>query len=50
MFTVNKITDVQLYPKADELINILNVKRGIISALVVPMIEDQQRSLMVKSQ
>uniref|UniRef100_A0A3B5M0X4 Vitellogenin domain-containing protein n=1 Tax=Xiphophorus couchianus TaxID=32473 RepID=A0A3B5M0X4_9TELE len=29
-----------VYPKADESINILNVKRGIISAFLVPIMED----------
>ncbi|XP_041928257.1 apolipoprotein B-100 [Alosa sapidissima] len=35
-FVVSKMTDVSLYPKEQEPKNILNVKRGIISALITP--------------
>ncbi|XP_070836043.1 apolipoprotein B-100 isoform X2 [Chaetodon trifascialis] len=45
-FTVEEVTSVQLYPESDEPVNILNIKRGIISALMVPVIEDEQNSLM----
>ncbi|XP_014878835.1 apolipoprotein B-100 [Poecilia latipinna] len=31
---------VEVYPEADESINILNVKRGIISAFLFPVVED----------
>lgn len=46
-FTVEEVTDVQLYPETDEPVNILNIKRGIVSALMVPVMEDEQSSLMV---
>lgn len=46
-FTVEGVTNVQLYPESDEPVNILNIKRGIISALVVPVMEDEQNSFMV---
>uniref|UniRef100_A0A672YEF9 Apolipoprotein Ba n=1 Tax=Sphaeramia orbicularis TaxID=375764 RepID=A0A672YEF9_9TELE len=32
-----KFTDMHLYPEEDEPVNILNIKRGIISALMVPL-------------
>lgn len=32
--------DVKLYPEEDEPINILNIKRGIVSALMVPDIDE----------
>ena len=38
---------VQLSPETDEPVNILNIKRGIISAVLVPVMEDSQNSLMV---
>lgn len=41
------VTTVQLYPETDEPVNIVNIKRGIVSALVVPVMEDEQNSLMV---
>ncbi|XP_054909551.1 apolipoprotein B-100 [Poeciliopsis prolifica] len=37
---------VELYPKADESINILNIKRGIISAFLVPVMEDGRTGLV----
>lgn len=46
-FTVEDATSVQLYPETDEPVNILNIKRGIISALLLPVMEDEQRSLVV---
>lgn len=48
-FTVDEVTNVQLYPEADEPVNILNIKRGIISALMVPLVEEAQSSLMVSN-
>ncbi|XP_040916458.1 apolipoprotein B-100 [Toxotes jaculatrix] len=45
-FTVEDITSVQLYPETDEPVNILNIKRGIVSALVVPVIEEEQNIVM----
>lgn len=34
--------NVQLYPEEEEPINILNIKRGIVSALLVPLSEEQE--------
>ncbi|XP_062253526.1 apolipoprotein B-100 isoform X1 [Platichthys flesus] len=45
-FTVDDVTTVQLYPKTDEQVNLLNIKRGIVSALMVPVVEEGQRSIM----
>ncbi|KAM3871405.1 apolipoprotein B-100 [Diretmus argenteus] len=45
-FTVKQVTNVQLYPEPDEPVNILNIKRGIVSALMVPVMEDEQNNLM----
>ncbi|XP_051252201.1 apolipoprotein B-100 [Dicentrarchus labrax] len=45
-FTVEEVTSVQLYPETDEPVNILNIKRGIISALMVPVMDKDQNSLM----
>ncbi|XP_032355767.1 apolipoprotein B-100 [Etheostoma spectabile] len=45
-FTVEGGTSVQLFPETDEPVNILNIKRGIVSALNVPVMEDEQSSLM----
>lgn len=39
--TVEGEADVKLYPEADEPVNILNIKRGIISSLMVPMVEEE---------
>ncbi|KAM3861059.1 apolipoprotein B-100-like [Diretmus argenteus] len=39
-------TDVKLFPEDDEPINILNVKRGIVSALVVPVLEEEKNEQM----
>uniref|UniRef100_A0A3P8S942 Vitellogenin domain-containing protein n=1 Tax=Amphiprion percula TaxID=161767 RepID=A0A3P8S942_AMPPE len=41
-FSVEEVTNVELYPENDEPVNILNIKRGIISALMVPILEDGQ--------
>ncbi|XP_035465790.2 apolipoprotein B-100 isoform X2 [Scophthalmus maximus] len=45
-FTVEDATSVQLYPETDEPVNILNIKRGIVSALVAPVMEEGQSSFM----
>ncbi|XP_073708955.1 apolipoprotein B-100 [Garra rufa] len=39
-FTVDGDNDIKLFPEEDELINILNIKRGIISALAVPVLDE----------
>ncbi|XP_077167786.1 apolipoprotein B-100 [Paroedura picta] len=45
-FTVQDGQKVQLYPEENEPVHILNLKRGIISALIVPMeTEDNVRTL-----
>lgn len=48
-FTVEDATSVQLYPETDEPVNILNIKRGIVSALVAPVMEEGQSSFMVSA-
>lgn len=48
-FTIEDTTNVQLYPEEEEPVNILNIKRGIISALMAPVIEEEQSSLMVSN-
>ena len=48
-FTVEQVTRVDLYPEAEEQENILNVKRGIVSALLVPVEEEQHNSHMVSA-
>ncbi|XP_056282270.1 apolipoprotein B-100 isoform X4 [Pseudoliparis swirei] len=45
-FTVEKVTSVHLYPETEEPVHILNIKRGIVSALMVPVMEDERISLM----
>ncbi|XP_029316837.1 apolipoprotein B-100 [Cottoperca gobio] len=45
-FTVEEVTIVQLYPEKDEPVNFLNIKRGIVSALMLPVLEEEQKSLM----
>ncbi|KAM7395254.1 hypothetical protein PAMA_006830 [Pampus argenteus] len=39
-------TDVKLFPEDDEPVNILNVKRGIVSALIVPAMEEEKNKYM----
>lgn len=39
--------DVKLYPEDGESTTILNVKRGIISALAVPLLEEDKNKNMV---
>lgn len=38
---------VKLYPEDDEPVNILNIKRGIVSALIVPVMEEERNKNMV---
>ena len=45
--TVEGQTVVQLYPEDDEPVNILNIKRGIVSALIVPVMEEERNKQMV---
>ncbi|KAG7226132.1 hypothetical protein INR49_014226, partial [Caranx melampygus] len=45
-FTVEDATSVQLYPETDEPVNILNIKRGIVSTLIVPDMKDEENGLM----
>ncbi|XP_041668257.1 apolipoprotein B-100 [Cheilinus undulatus] len=45
-FLVEDATGVELFPETDETVNILNIKRGIISALMVPLLEDSQNKVM----
>ncbi|KAI7799514.1 putative apolipoprotein B-100 [Triplophysa rosa] len=40
-FTVERDDDIKLFPEEEELVNILNIKRGIISALAVPVLEEK---------
>ncbi|TMS12086.1 Apolipoprotein B-100 [Larimichthys crocea] len=39
-------TEVKLYPEEDEPVNILNIKRGIVSALIVPVMEEERNKKM----
>ncbi|XP_041661447.1 apolipoprotein B-100-like [Cheilinus undulatus] len=43
---VEGVYDVKLYPEEGETTNILNVKRGIISALAVPLVEEEKNKIM----
>ncbi|XP_060918741.1 apolipoprotein B-100 [Labrus mixtus] len=45
-YIVDDVIGVELFPETDEPVNILNIKRGIISALVVPLLEESQNKLM----
>ncbi|KAK9957005.1 hypothetical protein ABG768_014703 [Culter alburnus] len=45
-FTVEGDDDIKLFPEEDERINILNIKRGIISALAVPVLEEDKNKDM----
>ncbi|XP_069573562.1 apolipoprotein B-100-like [Brachyistius frenatus] len=49
-FTMEEVTSVQLYPSTDEPVNILNIKRGIISALMVPVMEQNRLMSTVHGQ
>ncbi|XP_051941596.1 apolipoprotein B-100 isoform X2 [Hippocampus zosterae] len=44
-FSVQQISSVQLYPEPNEPVYIVNVKRGIISALIVPATDEEESSL-----
>lgn len=46
-FTVERDNDIKLFPEEEELVNILNIKRGIISALAVPLLEEEMNKVMV---
>lgn len=47
---VDGMYDVKLYPEDGETTTILNIKRGIISALVVPLLEgDRNRNMVHKT-
>lgn len=39
--------DVKLFPEDDEPVNILNIKRGIVSALLVPEMNEEETKEMV---
>ncbi|XP_019909282.2 apolipoprotein B-100 isoform X2 [Esox lucius] len=45
-FVVDGANNVKLYPEGDEPTKILNVKRGIISALAVPLLEEEKNRKM----
>ncbi|XP_068610219.1 apolipoprotein B-100-like [Brachionichthys hirsutus] len=45
-FTVEGLTDVKVFPEDDEPVNILNIKRGIVSTLMVPVMEEERNALM----
>ncbi|TNN45216.1 Apolipoprotein B-100 [Liparis tanakae] len=44
--TVEGQTDVRLYSGDDDTVNILNIKRGIVSALIVPVMEEEKNDRM----
>uniref|UniRef100_A0A4W4GAX0 Vitellogenin domain-containing protein n=1 Tax=Electrophorus electricus TaxID=8005 RepID=A0A4W4GAX0_ELEEL len=46
-FVVEQVTNVSIFPEKDEPENIVNVKRGIISALLVPVTEEEHNRKMV---
>ncbi|XP_054474008.1 apolipoprotein Bb, tandem duplicate 1 [Anoplopoma fimbria] len=43
---VEGVYDVELYPEDGETTTILNIKRGIISALAVPLVEEDKNKIM----
>ncbi|XP_026088611.1 apolipoprotein B-100-like [Carassius auratus] len=45
-FTVEGDDDIKLFPEDDEPVNILNIKRGLISALAVPLLEEERNRRM----
>uniref|UniRef100_A0A672QQP3 Apolipoprotein B-100-like n=1 Tax=Sinocyclocheilus grahami TaxID=75366 RepID=A0A672QQP3_SINGR len=45
-FTVEGDDDINLFPEDDEPVNILNIKRGLISALAVPVLEEDRNRRM----
>lgn len=44
------MTNVNIFPENDEPTNILNIKRGIVSALMVPVLEEEKNKEMVEKQ
>lgn len=46
-FVVEGVSDVKLYPEDGETTTTLNIKRGIISALAVPLLEENKNKKMV---
>ncbi|CAM4694151.1 unnamed protein product [Leuciscus chuanchicus] len=45
-FTVEGDDDIKLFPEDDEPVSILNIKRGLISALAVPVLEEDRNRRM----
>ncbi|XP_050993857.1 apolipoprotein Bb, tandem duplicate 1 [Labeo rohita] len=45
-FTVEGDDEIKLFPEDDEPVNILNIKRGLISALAVPVLEEDRNRRM----
>ncbi|XP_026789738.3 apolipoprotein B-100 [Pangasianodon hypophthalmus] len=45
-FVVEQLVKVSIYPEKDEPENIVNIKKGIISALLVPVIEEEHNRIM----
>ncbi|XP_036449677.1 apolipoprotein B-100 [Colossoma macropomum] len=45
-FVVQQVTEVSIYPEKDEPENIVNIKRGIISALLAPVLEEEHNNKM----
>uniref|UniRef100_A0A671N175 Apolipoprotein B-100-like n=1 Tax=Sinocyclocheilus anshuiensis TaxID=1608454 RepID=A0A671N175_9TELE len=45
-FTAEGDDDIKLFPEDDEPVNILNIKRGLISALAVPVLEEDRNKRM----
>lgn len=44
--TWEPVVGIRLYPEPDEPVNILNIKRGIISALNVPVVEENNNIMV----
>ncbi|XP_034555340.1 apolipoprotein B-100-like [Notolabrus celidotus] len=44
--TVEGELTVSLFPEDDEPVNILNIKRGIVSSLIVPVMEEEKNKIM----
>lgn len=47
-FVVEQVVKVSIYPEKDEPENVVNIKKGIISALLVPVIEEEHNKIMVR--
>lgn len=45
---IEGLYDVKLYPEEGETTTVLNFKRGIISALAVPVLEEDKNKNMVQ--